>query len=188
VTVGWQPRMPTYQQFGCGKAQIHETAPAVGAALEAAAADMAALLRQYVPEQAAQQAAMVEAVRPEYRLPGGLFTGGIVNRTTALRYHQDRLNFKGSWSAMVVLRSGVDGGHLAVPELGVTLACPDASVVLFDGQRFWHGVTPLAVHGRRGVRLSVVWYARRDMCACLAWEDELAAAARSATRSAEARV
>jgi hypothetical protein len=79
VTFGWQPRMPTYQQFGCGKAQIHETAPAVGAALEAAAADMAALLRQYVPEQAAQQAAMVEAVRPEYRLPGGLFTGGIVN-------------------------------------------------------------------------------------------------------------
>jgi hypothetical protein len=186
---GWMPRNPVYQQFGCRKAYVHETHPASGAALEVFTADVSDVYRRLVPDVAGLHQQMVAEVKPEYLLPGGLFTAGIINHTWAVRYHLDRKNFQGSWSAMVVVRRGTLGGHLDIPQLGVTLECGDASLTLFDGQRFWHGVSPISRDGRDPYRRSIVWYSRSDMCHCLDLPEERAQALQreteSATRKAE---
>lgn len=184
-TFGWMPRNPVFQQYGCHRALVQESNPAAAQVVEDFSAEMADLLRRWAPvPAAAQEAVIAERLSPEYVIPGGMFTSGIINQTWEIRYHLDRLNFKGSWSAMIVFRDGTAGGHLDIPQLGVTLACPDESVVLFDGQAFWHGVTPIQKVRSRSYRISIVWYARQDMCNCLPWADEVAFAADRETRSA----
>lgn len=181
---GWMPRNPPYQQFACHAAFLHATHPAAATAMVDLSGDVADAFRTLLPEVAARQAEQVAPVLPEWTLPGGLFTAGIINRSWAVRYHRDSRNFKDSWSAMVVFKRNVHGGHLDIPELGVTLDCTDESLVLFDGQSWWHGVTPImmldgqpldiARDAQKFYRISIVWYARSDQCQCLPWADEVA--------------
>jgi hypothetical protein len=93
--------------------------------------------------------------RPVYR----------INQTSVLPFHRDAYNFP-AWSAMPVLRRGVDGGFLRIPEYGATIACRDGWGVFFAGYDLLHGVTPMRLRRPDGYRYSVVYYALKGMKDC----------------------
>lgn len=140
----------------------------VGALLEDRYWDLA-------PATYAHHAASTERILRAWRPPGlRCFTGGVVNRDNPITWHRDRGNFAHTWSAMPVVRAGMDGGALAVPELGVYLPTPDGTAVFFDGQSLIHGVSPLRRTRRDGHRFSVVFYAVQALWRCLPPGQELA--------------
>lgn len=128
-----------------------------------------------------------ENVLPEYQLMGGVFTSGIVNKTTALGYHFDAGNVRDVWSNMVVLREFTKGGYLSVPEYDLGFELPDGAILLFDGQALLHGVTPIVKTRSTGYRYSVVYYSLRQMWNCLTIDEELARARKMATERARKR-
>ena len=139
------------------RADLYRDAPALCERLERAASNAADVFQQIAPETYRDQQDRLAAIRQDYRLGDTPFTSGVANKTTAMRYHADSPNLPGSWSVLLVLCEGVSGGHLNVPEWNMSFAMRDGYALLFSGQRFTHGVTP--IHGD-GYRYSVVWYAR----------------------------
>jgi hypothetical protein len=95
------------------------------------------------------------------------FTQGIVNKDGLLPYHFDKTNFRHVWSGMVAFRHNMRGGHLAVPEYDVGFEIADRSLLLFDGQSLFHGVTPMEPTGLDAYRYSIVYYSREAMVKCL---------------------
>jgi hypothetical protein len=132
--------------------------------------------RAGAPGEFARHEAMLRDVIPEYIIPGTIFTSGIVNQNNALKYHFDKGNFEGVMSCMAVFRSLTGGGHLVIPELGAGFTLDDHSYLLFDGQRYLHGVTPIHRMNKRSYRYSVVFYSLRAMARCETQEKELRAA------------
>ncbi|MEM9995406.1 MAG: hypothetical protein AAGE79_14910, partial [Acinetobacter pittii] len=57
-----------------------------------------------------------------YLIKGTPFTGGVINKNTALGYHRDSANTKDGISCMVILKKGVAGGELILPELNIGFA------------------------------------------------------------------
>lgn len=118
-------------------------------------------------------------IRPEWMLAGTPFTSGTINLSNAVRYHHDRGNIKGAWSAMYGFRHGVEGGHLACPELlgpdgrPLGFEISDKSLLIFDGQGLLHGVTPIQKTRRDAYRYTVVYYTLAQMWHCLTPEEEL---------------
>ena len=49
------------------------------------------------------------AVRPEWRIPGTIFTSGIINKNNPLRYHRDAGNFPRLWSCMYAIAADCGG-------------------------------------------------------------------------------
>ncbi len=126
--------------------------------------------------------------RPDWRLGDHTaWTSGVVNRTSKLPYHRDRGNFP-VWSAMPVVRRGVTGGHLHLPEYGATIACRDGWAVFFGGWQLVHGVTPMRLTAPDGYRYSIVYYSLRAMrdCATTAVETRQAWAKRTARERRQA--
>lgn len=134
------------------------------------------------------KAMVEEMVLPDWRLPGSVFTSGIANHNNPLRYHYDAGNFKGVWSAMLVAREGVDGGGLAIPELGLCFAVPDNSLLMFNGQELLHGVTPIEGTDSGGHRYSVVFYSFEQMWRCDPLSQELDRIRNQKTAREQARV
>lgn len=83
--------------------------------------------------------------------------GGLVNRDVALPFHRDRTNPGRSWNVTVVFRYHADGGLLVFPDLRRAFECPDSSVIVFDGQKHVHGVSPIEL-GVSGYRVSISFY------------------------------
>lgn len=134
-------------------------------------------LKTICPDQWSANAAAVADVEPEWLLPGGLWTSGVLNATSALPYHRDRNNFD-AWSAMPVVRRGVTGGRLHFPELShdgqpLVAPCDDGDVLFFNGQEWMHGVTPMKRRMTDGYRFSAVYYPVRKMANCLPLAAEL---------------
>lgn len=102
-----------------------------------------------------------------------LWTSGVINQSSVLPYHRDSFNFP-TWSAMPVLRRGMDGGYLSVPEYDVVIACRDRYVVFFPGHDLVHGVTPMRPRARGAYRYSIVYYALRGMKDCFTAAEETA--------------
>ncbi len=94
-----------------------------------------------------------------------LWTSGVINQSSALPYHRDGSNFD-TWSAMPVVRRGMDGGHLHFPEYGITVNCRDGWALYFNGYAYVHGVTPMKTRSKDGYRYSIVFYAKRGMKDC----------------------
>jgi hypothetical protein len=181
--VGYLGPSERLKRIACAPCNMALTRPAEHAAVAAIAGDLADLMREECPDGAAVDGELVDRIHPDWRLPGGLFTSGIVNRDSTLPYHRDLNNLPGAWSAMAVLRRGVRGGHLHLPELDVTLACSDGDVVFFRSQELEHAVTPLRRRARDGYRITVVFYVARRLTACgpAAEEAERAGRLRTAT-------
>jgi hypothetical protein len=173
---GFNPRIAFRQDFCC-KSVLASEQPALHQELECWAGVAAAALAQYVPKvHAVQTATVTERVKPEWWLPGGAFTSGIINSNSALAYHTDAGNFRDLWSAMVVLtRDMPRGGALSVPEYdtGFDFRRSSPTLFIFNGQKLIHGVTPIA-RAARGYRYSIVFYALRGMCRCGTRDEELA--------------
>ncbi len=114
-----------------------------------------------------------EKILPQWTIKGTPFSSGIVNKNNALHYHHDAGNFKNVYSNMVAFKSNVKGGHLAIPEYDIGLDIATNSIVLFDGQKILHGVTPIKLMSRNAYRFSIVYYTLQQMWNCQPLSEEL---------------
>lgn len=179
---GFTEPKPLRRRYGASAAAIHRQHPAMTGYLEAVTPALWELFERVSPFQAAEHELLVDGnIHQDWHFAGSPWTGGIINNRSILPYHRDAGNVKDTWSAMLAIRKGVDGGHLHLPEYGITLDIPHASVTIFNGQATWHGVTPFA-HREGGHRFTLVWYAKRGLMQCGAAADEAQRAAVKATK------
>lgn len=171
---GYQPRSPFRSRYYCSLAVTAKQFPKAHHGLIDFGKKMMDLLKAHAPEYCEDYQKQTSEIRENWRIPGTYFTSGIVNKTTSLNYHLDVGNFKGVMSAMAVLKKDVAGGRLCIPELDVKLELRDGTYLLFDGQDWLHGVTPIIKQNEQSYRYSVVYYALEDMKKCGSPEDELA--------------
>lgn len=176
-TFGYAPARIVTRRESCSLTALSRDQPEVEAVLETYADQFSAMLTEIDPAIVPQDQATLGEILPEWRIgEAKLWTSGVVNDTAALPYHRDGFNFA-TWSAMPVLRRGVRGGFLHLPEFGVALGCADSSVTLFPGKRYVHGVTPLTrIRKDDGYRISIVYYALRGMKDCRTAAEETAKA------------
>lgn len=167
-TFGYVARNGILRRTACRVCGGSIDAPLEHALLAGTAGTLFGLLSELVPEQAEHDAALVlPEVSHEWRMhPDAPWTSGVLNFTSPLPYHFDRNNFD-AWSAMVVLRRNISGGHLSIPEFGLVVECRDGDVVMFNGNRLLHGVTPMRKTKPDGYRLTAVYYPVKRMANCL---------------------
>lgn len=165
-TFGYAPRRPVLHREACTLTQLGRDRPDIEAVLEGFADQFSARLREIDPAIVPTDQATLGELLPDWRIgEDRLWTSGVINDTAALPYHRDGFNFP-TWSAMPVLRRAVRGGHLHLPEYGLTVPCADSTVTYFPGKIYVHGVTPLTRAQPDGYRFSVVYYALRGMLTC----------------------
>jgi hypothetical protein len=177
---GYTPRRPLQRREACNATGLSQDQPAEHAVLDAWAVKLLAMLRELDPTIQEHDEATMREVLPEWRMAGTTWTSGVVNQNSQLPYHRDGFNFP-TWSAMPVLRRGVAGGHLHLPEYDLTVACRDGWGVFFCGQQLVHGVTPMRRTAPDGYRYSIVYYALRGMRDCHTYAEETAHARRKRT-------
>lgn len=185
---GYRPRMISRKMEWCALFGLSRDEPALHELLVHLGETAARCIGEVQPERLAQQLNLIEKVQPDYRLgPESPFTSGIINYDSALEYHRDRGNFAGTWNVMATFREASEGGELVVPSLGVSFACADATLSVFDAQARVHGVAPIRRQQRGGYRISVVFYALSALQHCLPCEEEVRNAQRIRTLREERR-
>jgi hypothetical protein len=114
-------------------------------------------------------------IRPEYMIKGTLFTSGILNKNNALGYHYDRSNMKHLLSCLFVIKRGVAGGLLSLPEYKTAIECSNESLLIFHGREILHGVSQIVPDTGilNAYRYSIVLYTLSKMKECLGHEGEL---------------
>lgn len=178
VTFGYRPRKPMMSQEGCVLTAFNRDYPTVAAFLAHYSEVLAAQVAATFPEVEVAAKAAVESVLPDWRLSASsAWTSGVINKESSLPYHRDGNNFE-AWSVMPVLRRGVEGGHLHLPEYDITIPCRDGYSVAFFGKRLVHGVTPMRKTRADGYRISVVYYALQGLKDCHTFAEETAYARR----------
>lgn len=172
-TFGFLPRVTIRRDF-CTATALHAESP-VQAGVLAKWADRAARIWDMSDRDGVhrQEALLRKRVKPEWILPGKVFTSGICNYNNPLRFHYDKGNFPGSWSAMFAFTHNVKGGNLVLPGYRIAFSFRRPSFIIFDGQANLHGVSPIKYVGKGGYRYSVVYYAMQGMCRCLTPDEEL---------------
>ena len=109
-TFGSQARIPLRRDFASVAASAREH-PRAYSVLREWAGKVSALFHEYHSEQAQRQSEQLQReVLPCWRLPGDMYTSGIVNDRYSLWYHRDAGNIPDSWNAMVVLSCDLNGG------------------------------------------------------------------------------
>lgn len=165
------PRFPF-----CRQTAFVSREPALWADMQPLLGIASELFRLGAPKQHAAQLAAAAATHPSYVIPGTPFTTITVNGTVAGAFHRDAGDYKHGFGVMSVFRSGeYRGCHLGFPAYGVSVDLQDGDVILFDPHEI-HGNTPFEAEGKPHVdfeRISVVYYFREKMGACLAPEEEL---------------
>lgn len=165
-TFGFTTRSAVLQREACTPSSLAWEAPEAQMVLNDTATELANYLREQLPEVFEHDYQTVQAVLPEWRMTeDSLWTSGVINQSSALPYHRDGSNFD-TWSAMPVVRRGMDGGYLHMPEYDITIACRDGWALWFNGYAYVHGVTPLKARAKDGYRYSIVFYAKRGMKDC----------------------
>lgn len=178
ATFGYRPRKPAMSQEGCVLTAFNRDFPNEAAFLAHYADVLTTQLGEAFPEIEIMGRDVVEQVLPDWRLSDhSLWTSGVINKESALPYHRDGNNFD-AWSVMPVVRSGVRGGHLHIPEYDLVVPCRDGIAVAFFGKRLVHGVTPMRKIRNDAYRISVVYYALRGLKDCHTFAEETAYAAR----------
>lgn len=172
---GTNPRLERRQRAYCTMASIARTQPAENAIVCGIAPVISARYRLRTPDVfRAHEQVVGERVKPEWRMPGSVFTSGIINNRNALHYHFDAGNFENVLSCMLVLRKNMTGGWFCVPEYGVRFMFHDRSVLMFDGQKILHGVTAMQPSGEPSYRFSIVFYSLKGAWRCMTMDEELA--------------
>jgi len=178
--VGNQPRnLP--QRDNCSAAELATENPSAHRVVAEYAERISGIYQQYNPDMYDRHRATTEKVLPQWRMEGGVFTSGIINRNNPLSYHFDAGNFKNVWSNMLVLKRDISGGFLSVPEYDCAFALPNNSLLMFDGQSLLHGVTPIGRHSDDAYRFSVVFYSLKKMWQCLPITEEVVRLRRTRT-------
>lgn len=174
-TFGYAPARVVTRRESCSLTALSRDQPEIEDVLETYADQFSSMLEMIDPDIIPRDQATLGEILPEWRIgEAKLWTSGVVNDTAALPYHRDGFNFA-TWSAMPVLRRGVRGGYLHLPEFGIAFACADSTVTLFPGKRWVHGVTPLFRPRKDdGYRISIVYYALSGMRDCRTAAEETA--------------
>jgi hypothetical protein len=163
---GYTPRI-TFRQDYCSITAMAEKYPKQHSVISSFIENIHTYYQKYFPETYALHNDIVEEkVIRDWKMGETPFTSGIVNKNNALKYHTDTGNFKGVLSNMVVLKKGVQGGHLVVPELDMAFECADNTLVIFNGQDLVHGVSPIEYDDDNSYRYSVVYYSLESMWKC----------------------
>lgn len=96
---------------------------------------------------------------PKHTMGDTRFTGCVVNFSSAMRPHNDSGNVAGSKSAMLVMKApGCVGGALNIHDLEQTLNFKDGDLLIFDGGKHLHSVSPI-----KGDRISIVFYTNKGL-------------------------
>lgn len=170
------------RRFGCTPATLNKENPELNTLLGKISATNFQIFQDIDNARATEHERIVrEAIHPDWLIANTPYTSGVINNSAALPYHKDSGNLIGSWSAMLSIRKNMNGGHLDLPEYGVTLGIPDRSVTIFNGQALWHGVTPMVAAKKDAYRFTIVWYAKKKICQCVSAKEEAARAAREAS-------
>jgi hypothetical protein len=161
----------------CRKTKLHDSNPEIHQVFLYYAKKIANEYMTFFSKQYAKQIqrtyASEKRVHESYRIAGTPFTSGVINKDTALGYHRDIANTKDGISCMLILKEGLAGGELILPEVKIGFACQDGYILLFDGQKYIHGVTAFAsAQGSRGYRYTTVYYNNKAMSLCLPPEQE----------------
>jgi hypothetical protein len=170
---GYAPRVAVRNDY-CHATSLAVESPSVHAHICALGKGVDALYARFNPGLHEEHATQVAKVLPEWRIRDSVFTSGIINQNNILPYHHDAGNFTNVWSNMLVFKSRVEGGHLVVPEYDCAFEVADHTLLMFDGQRLLHGVTPMQKLSPKGFRYSIVYYALKEMWACLPPDEERA--------------
>lgn len=171
-TFGWSPKRIIARRESCRATSAAVDFPAEHAILAQFAGSLTQDFEALLPHRAEADAAILRQVAGEWKMDDeALWTSGVINRSATLPYHRDGMNFH-TWSAMPSLRMGMDGGHLHLPEYGVTFRVDDGDVTWFCGRDLVHGVTPMATRRPDGYRYSIVYYALAGMKDCRTYAEE----------------
>ena len=183
VAFGTTAPAPLRRRYACALAGLDRDLPRVAGELRNLAGTAFASYRAYAPSVADEMTTTAELqIHGDWFLGESPWTSGIINNSAALPYHRDGGNLAGIWSAMYVMRNRVTGGYLHLPEYDVMFACGDKSLLLFNGQSVWHGVTPMAMAPHpEAYRYSVVYYTKAGCRNCLSAADEAQRAQAKAT-------
>lgn len=185
---GFKPRNPLRTNF-CSITSMATEFPAQHKIICDTGVRIAEIYKQFGPEKYQDQLDHVKTnVKSDWIIPNTPFTSGVVNKNNPLNYHFDSGNFEGYWSCMVVLRDGVQGGMLSVPEFNLKIDLKNGALLFFDGQSLLHGVTPIQKLRDDGYRYSVVYYSLKQMCKCGTPKEELDYVRRSKTKIQMERV
>lgn len=177
-TFGFSAPVPLRRRYGCSVCAFNGDYPRLTRRLAEFARTAEALFAERAPAEHAHHLETTADIDPTWRFGGTPWTSGIINRTSALPYHRDAGNLKGSWSAMLGLRKDVNGGLLHLAEFDVYLTIPDRSVTIFDGQGVLHAVTPFRSLNPAAYRYTIVVYAKRAIVDCLDGANEIRRAQR----------
>ena len=115
----------------------------------------------------------LEKIKPEWRIKDTPFSSGVVNKNNQLNYHHDNGNFPNVYSNMLALKSNISGGHLSIPEYDIGLEIANNSILLFDGQKILHGVTPIKKLSKHAYRYTLVYYTLKQMWKCEGINEEI---------------
>lgn len=174
VTFGYRPRKPMISQEGCVLTAFNRDFPDEAAFLAYYSEVLAQQVADTFPEIEVAAREVVDQVLPDWRLSdSSVWTSGVINKESALPYHRDGNNFD-AWSVMPVVRRGVTGGHLHIPEYGITVPCRDGYSVAFFGKKLVHGVTPMRKTEKDAYRISTVYYALQGLKDCHTFAEETA--------------
>lgn len=172
-TFGFTNRSAVLQREACTPTSLAWESPEASITLNETAQVLGDYLRDQLPEVFEHDMNELEQVLPEWRMTeDALWTSGVINQSSALPYHRDGSNFD-TWSAMPVVRRGMDGGNLHMPEYGITINCRDGWALWFNGYAYVHGVTPMSPRAKDGYRYSIVFYAKRGMKDCHTYAVEI---------------
>jgi hypothetical protein len=163
---GFTTRSVALQREACVPTTLSVDSPETQLVLGEIADALGNYLHEQLPEVYEEDVKKVDVILPEWRMTEQtLWTSGVINQASALPYHRDRANFD-SWSAMPVVRRGMEGGDLHFPEYGITVNCRDGWALWFNGYAYVHGVTPMKPRAKDAYRYSIVFYAKRGMKDC----------------------
>jgi hypothetical protein len=170
---GYSPRQEGRQDY-CSSTAMGYKHPKQHYVISNYAQEICKVYKDYFPDvYASHEQKVQDKVKPEYVINNSLFTSGIVNKNNQLNYHFDAGNFRNVFSNMVVFKGDVQGGHLVIPEIDISLEVADNSLTIFDGQDLLHGVSPIEYKNESSYRYSVVYYSLERMWQCLGIDEEI---------------
>ena len=181
---GFIPPDELKRRFATNRSSLYAKNADLGFMLENLTPMLWEVLKEIAPDQTRDHEDLVrKLIHKDWLLCDTPFTSGIINHTNVLPYHKDSGNLGESWSMMLALRKGDSGGQLHIPEFEETLAIPDCSLTFFNGQQYWHGVTPVCLRDKDAYRFTMVWYVKNRIKDCRSQKEELHRARLAATKS-----
>jgi hypothetical protein len=176
INLNASPRRP-HLDNRCWQSKLKRTNPDIHEVYEQIAQEISKVYRQYFKKRFANQVKQtysgLNKVDSAYRIKNTPFTGGVINKDSALPYHYDMANTDDGISCMLILRHGIGGGELILPQLNLGFACQDDYILLFDGKNYLHGVTPIVKRpNSNAYRYTIVNYNNSGMDICLPPNEE----------------